>query len=161
MTSGQTILLVDEAATVAFGQQLAKASGGKGVIYLYGDLGAGKTTLCRGVLQQMGHDGAVKSPTYTLVEPYNLVSGQVVYHFDLYRLGDPEELELLGGREYFNQSALCMIEWPERGAGFLPAADLKLTLQYQQGARTVEVLPASQHGQDIAAKLVHDRKVNH
>ncbi|MBU2706203.1 tRNA (adenosine(37)-N6)-threonylcarbamoyltransferase complex ATPase subunit type 1 TsaE [Zooshikella marina] len=161
MTSGQAILLVDEAATVAFGRQLAKASGGKGVIFLYGDLGAGKTTLCRGVLQHLGHEGAVKSPTYTLVEPYKLESGQVVYHFDLYRLGDPEELEFLGGREYFNQSALCLVEWPERGAGFLPPADIKLTLQYQQGARTIEVLAFSQHGQDIAAKLAHDRNVNH
>ncbi len=121
------IELADESATVAWGQRLGQVVKKGGVIYLQGDLGAGKTTFTRGVLRAFGHDGAVKSPTYTLVEPYHF--GAInVYHFDLYRVVDPEELELIGVRDYFSAQALVLVEWPSRGEPLLPAPDLTVNL---------------------------------
>jgi len=124
--------LANEAATLAFGAALAQAISGIEAphalsIWLHGNLGAGKTTLCRGFLRELGHAGAVKSPTYTLVEPYELVSGQV-YHFDFYRLKDPQELEFIGAHEYFAQGRVCLVEWPERGGDRIPPPDLVLEL---------------------------------
>lgn len=131
--------LADEAATVAFGEALgAQLSLHSDCIsvHLDGDLGAGKTTLTRGVLRYFGHTGAVKSPTYTLVEGYELAP-RWLYHFDLYRLGDPEELEYMGIRDYFTDRSICLIEWPERGAGILPEPDLVASLKVQAGGRLV------------------------
>ncbi len=132
------IELADEHATVAIGAALAKLLPKKGVIFLHGPLGAGKTTLVRGLLRAMGHQGSTKSPTYTIVEPYQLAQ-QTVYHFDLYRMADPEELEYLGFRDYLAEQSLCLIEWPEKGEGFLPKADMELSLSYQGEARRINL----------------------
>ena len=122
--------LADEQTTVGAGERLAVCLQPGVVVYLCGQLGAGKTTLTRGILRQLGHTGAVKSPTYTLVEPYEQLAIPV-FHFDLYRLGDPEELAYMGVRDYFHPNSLCLVEWPERGQGFLPEADIRLELQPQ------------------------------
>ena len=124
-------------------------------IYLHGDLGAGKTTLCRGFVQGFGHRGAVKSPTYTIVEPYELANINI-YHFDLYRLDGAEELEFIGVDNYFNQpNTVCLFEWPERAAAALPAADLTLFLSdYCTGTAGYEVAPATSDPYACARKLV-------
>lgn len=133
-----TLELSAEAATLALGAALAQAVVPGLIIWLEGDLGAGKTTLVRGILHGLGHAGAVKSPTYTLVEPYRL-AGRTVYHFDLYRLNDPEELEFLGLRDYLSGSGICLIEWPERGAGVLAEADLEIAIERSPDGRVVRM----------------------
>ncbi|NQZ22380.1 MAG: tRNA (adenosine(37)-N6)-threonylcarbamoyltransferase complex ATPase subunit type 1 TsaE [Colwellia sp.] len=148
--------LTDESATIAMGKQLAdivKNSLKQGlVVYLYGDLGAGKTTLTRGFVQGMGHNGHVKSPTYTLVEPYELNDWQV-YHFDLYRLSDPEELEYMGIRDYFADNCCCFIEWPEKGLGMIKAPDLQINLAYSDEQRTLSVQAKTALGEQVLAEL--------
>jgi len=147
-----TYFAADETAMVAFGGTLADALSGHGVVFLQGDLGMGKTTMCRGVLQHFGHIGAVKSPTYTLVEPYELPQ-TTVYHFDLYRLGDPEELEFLGIRDYFSDDALCMIEWPDKGTGVLPQPDLEVSIEVENAGRRISWRAASDSGVQAAQRL--------
>jgi tRNA threonylcarbamoyladenosine biosynthesis protein TsaE len=123
-------------------------------VFLSGPLGAGKTTLMRYILQAMGVSGRVKSPTYTLVEPYTLREG-IVYHFDLYRLESPEQLETIGIRDYLDQKALCCIEWPEKGQGYLPDCDLMITLSFKHDPehRQLTVKGETEQGQALVKAL--------
>lgn len=122
------------------------------VIYLNGDLGAGKTTLTRSIVRAFGHNGNVKSPTYTLVEEYNLPP-YALYHFDLYRLADPEELEFMGIRDYFRAQTVCLLEWASRGEGMIPEADLVIQLDYAEKGRDIRLLPQSELGNAIFAEF--------
>ena len=148
-----TYSLQTDDATQAFGACLGQALGLQGaIIYLCGDLGAGKTTLSRGLIRSLGHQGAVKSPTYTLVEPYDHFDFPL-YHFDLYRLSDPEEVEFLGVDEYFAPPAVCLIEWPGRGRGHLPAPDLTVRLEIAGAGRLLTCETGSPTGLEIAERL--------
>ena len=131
-------MLDSASATEALGAGLAAGLTPGCVIYLRGDLGAGKTTLVRGLLHGLGHGGAVKSPTYTLVEPYEIGQWRL-FHWDLYRLADPEELDYLGLREQCDGAAMLLIEWPERGHGELPPADITVTLDYAGEGRSAQL----------------------
>lgn len=144
--------LPSEADTVALGQRLATVLTKGGVLYLQGDLGAGKTTLSRGLIQSLGHAGAVKSPTYTLVEPYELACGKL-YHFDLYRVVDAEELELMGIRDYFDPAAIVIVEWPDKGGDLIPEPDLILELEKSGSGRSASLIPNTQLGLEMAKKL--------
>ncbi len=164
------------------GAQLAVLVPAGMIIYLDGDLGTGKTTLVRGFLRALGHQGAVKSPTFTVVEPYSLdynklynyneleeelkldanldtkeelkKSGLKIYHFDLYRLEDPEELEYMGIRDYLDGQAIALIEWPDKGVGVLPRADLIIKITHQNQGRGIELVSQSIIGAAIVSKLV-------
>lgn len=120
----------------ALGARLAQLAPAQGVIYLIGELGAGKTTLVRGYLRSLGHQGPVKSPTYTLIEPYELGQRRA-YHLDLYRMSDPQEVAYLGLRDLLEGEATLLVEWPECGRGYLPAADLDILLTYAGSGRDV------------------------
>ena len=136
-----TYLAANEVEMVALGEQLGQAFiryTGALSVHLLGNLGAGKTTLTRGILRAFGHTGAVKSPTYTLVEVYELAA-RTLYHFDLYRLGDPEELEYMGIRDYFADNTLCLLEWPARGTGVLPAPDLVIDISVAGEGRRIDL----------------------
>lgn len=146
------VFLTDEAATVAFGQTLAKACNGHGLLTLSGNLGTGKTTLSRGLIQSYGHKGAVKSPTYTLVEPYEIGLLRI-YHFDLYRMEDPEELEFIGLRDYLAEDALVIIEWPEKAAGVLPVPDVEFTLGIENKGRVISWIARTELGKQISQSL--------
>jgi len=145
-------LLADEAATLELGARLAQALCPGTVLYLYGELGAGKTTLTRGLLRGLGHHGRVKSPTYTLVESYPLPT-LTVHHFDLYRMADPLEWEDAGFRDYFSPETLCLIEWPDKAAGLAPAADIELTLAIIDEGRHFTIHALTEQGRACLARL--------
>lgn len=144
--------LVDPAATEAFGRRLAEMSPAGTRIYLTGGLGAGKTTLVRGYLRGLGVSGAIKSPTYTLVEPYECKSRRV-HHFDLYRLETPEALEYLGFRDYLDGVSDCLVEWPEQAGGLLPEPDVHLFLEVAGAGRQLELEAATDNGHNILKSL--------
>ncbi|MCW8931464.1 MAG: tRNA (adenosine(37)-N6)-threonylcarbamoyltransferase complex ATPase subunit type 1 TsaE [Gammaproteobacteria bacterium] len=191
--------IIDENAMTELGAKLAMVSVPGTIVYLDGDLGAGKTTLVRGFLRSQGYSGAVKSPTFTVVEPYTLdnnkfynyneleddlkldgdnnsvthsisnkntesdreqIESQVqrVYHFDLYRLEDPEELEYIGIRDYLDGHAIALVEWPEKGYGVLPQADLIIKITHQKQGRKVELQSHSEVGTVIVSKLVSNER---
>ena len=139
-----------EADTERLGAALAPQLRAGLVLFLHGELGAGKTTFVRGILRGLGYTGAVKSPTYTLVEPYQM-GDLTIYHFDLYRLNDPEELEFLGVRDYLEGSGVCLVEWAERGAGVLPAPDVDIAIERQEERRVVRFTSRTENG----AVLLH------
>jgi len=151
-----SLFLKNEEAQLKLAKSIARHTKAGCVIFLEGDLGAGKTTFVRGFLQSLGFIGNVKSPTYTLVEPY-LINGQQIYHFDLYRLGEPDELEYAGGRDYFDEQSICLIEWPEKATGYLPVADVLCQLSYktEQGheGRLCELSSNTQKGSEIIDSL--------
>ncbi len=150
------IILENSEETEAIGAALWPILPEKCLVYLYGELGAGKTTLIRGLLRAAGYTQVVKSPTYSLVEEYE-INGRRVYHFDLFRLKDPEELHWLGIDDYLQQTALCFIEWPQMGAGFLPVADLVINLQQQADKRLIEI-KALQVNKNKFCKLIWKNK---
>lgn len=140
-----TVLLATAADTEAFGARLFQAHQQFKLVFLSGDLGVGKTTLVRGFLHAAAYQGPVKSPTFTLVEEYQIQDLKIV-HFDLYRLTDPEELECIGFSDYLDQDTLCFIEWPEMGTGFLPEPDLTLSLTSTDRGHFLNILPAPSSG---------------
>jgi tRNA threonylcarbamoyladenosine biosynthesis protein TsaE len=146
------ISLPDEAATVAFSARLARALLPGMVIYLRGDLGAGKTTLVRGVLHALGYRGRVKSPTYTLVEQYE-AGGLHLRHFDLYRFRDPEEWESAGFRDEFDGRNICLVEWPQQAAGLLPAADMEIGFEILPQGRNIIIQAYTKTGDECVIKL--------
>ena len=133
----------DDEAMRALGARLAAECPSHILIYLDGDLGAGKSTLARGFIKGRGYSGHVKSPTYTLVEPYQTASG-IIYHLDLYRLTDPEELEFIGIRDIVSDDAVCLVEWPDKGQGLLPAPDLLVRIEHLTQGREVSIDRASE-----------------
>ena len=143
--------LADAEATEQLGAQLARAAT-PAVVYLHGDLGAGKTTLVRGLIHALGYDGKVRSPTYTLVEPY-ACKPCTVFHLDLYRLADAEELEWLGLRDMLEEPSLLLIEWPERGEGQLPTADLTIDIEYSGSGRLARMEPSTAAGRQLLTGL--------
>jgi|SRR5471032_229372 len=148
--------LHDEAGTAALGTALARALAPGLVIYLHGDLGAGKTALTRSLLHAAGHVGTVKSPTYTLSEPYAIQLGGrsiSVIHFDLYRMGSPEEFLDAGFREDFNGDNICIVEWPEKADRVLPAADINLFLTVAGNGRDVELQASTALGNSCLQRL--------
>ncbi len=152
MTEVHQCELANEEETLALARKFSQVLQAPLVVYLEGELGAGKTAFCRGVIQAMGHSGAVKSPTYTLVEPYQL-QGWRIHHFDLYRLADPEELEYMGIRDYFSEDTLNFIEWPDKGYGWLPGADIEIRIEYAGTGRKLTFSALTEAGQKIIKTL--------
>ena len=148
-----TQFLPDEAATVAAGSAIGHALTSGAVVFLMGELGAGKTTFTRGALRALGYAGSVKSPTYTLCEPYDLADAGQFCHLDLYRLSNPEELEFLGIRDYVASGAMLFIEWPSRGEGWLPTPDLQVALVESNNGRELKVTALTDNGEGVLTRM--------
>jgi tRNA threonylcarbamoyladenosine biosynthesis protein TsaE len=149
---GDSAFLPDESATLAWGEKLAAVLKPGLFVSLSGELGSGKTTLARGILRGLGYGGKVKSPTYTLVELYKL-SRLDLYHFDLYRFNDPQELLDAGFRDNFGGGNICLLEWPERAAGLLPQADLEITMAAEGAGRRLSIKAETESGRHCLKKL--------
>lgn len=164
MSNSVTFYFPDENQMLQFGQRFAHAIKTyleqdlhhSCVIYLNGELGAGKTTLTRSIVRAFGHQGNVKSPTYTLVEEYQLMPFSV-YHFDLYRLADPEELEFMGIRDYFRPQTLCLLEWATKGKGLIPPADILVQIDYAETGRNLTLFAQNETGNQIIAKFLSNQ----
>ena len=153
--------VADADAMEALGAAMARQIATGLVIYLVGDLGAGKTTLVRGFLRGCGYSGRVRSPTYTLIEPYDIALDapvQTLYHLDLYRLGDPEELEWIGIRDLMTGTELLLVEWPEQGQGALPPADLVIAIDYRDTGRQLDLRATSERGRRWLAAMPDRRR---
>ncbi|MBV9575734.1 MAG: tRNA (adenosine(37)-N6)-threonylcarbamoyltransferase complex ATPase subunit type 1 TsaE [Gammaproteobacteria bacterium] len=135
-----------------FAEKLATITPAGTVIFLYGSLGAGKTTFARGFLRGLGYEGKVKSPTYTLVEPYDVADKQI-FHFDLYRLKSANELEEIGIQDYFSASAICLIEWPDNGMPLLPKPDLACYIVFTTSGRELRLEACTEQGKKILQQL--------
>ncbi len=144
--------LKDEKETLSLGKKIARILHPGLVIYLQGDLGAGKTALVRSMLKAMGHKDKVKSPTYTLVELYT-ISRLNLYHFDLYRFDSPEEWNDSGFREYFNPESICFVEWPEKGGRLLPEPDIRISLGIEGEGRHVDIDAISEAGRQCLKRF--------
>ena len=155
MTSKQ-IFLADESQQIALAKTVANHLKTSFVMLLKGNLGVGKTTFARGFVQASGFDGVVKSPTYTLVEPYPISYDRMCYHFDLYRLSDPEELEFTGARDYFNETDVCLVEWPENAEGFLPRADWICEFSHHERGRNLLISAATNKGKKLMLQVFSD-----
>lgn len=156
MSNVVVLYLADAEATERLAQVLARTAPMPVVVHLQGDLGAGKSTLARGWLRELGVTGAIRSPTYTLVERYPVPSGEAL-HLDLYRIGDGAELEFLGLDD--TDAALWLVEWPERGGDSLPAADLRIGLAIEGNGRRCELLPLTRNGQDWLGRVAAEQGV--
>ena len=152
MANDITLILDNEVATLACGDKFSRMMTNGLVVYLHGDLGAGKTTFVRGVLHGLGHVGKVKSPTYTLVEPY-IIFNYNIYHFDLYRFRDEEVWDAAGFRDYFNVQSICMIEWPDKAKNVLPEPDIHVHLSLYQNARKIQFSAGSPLGKQCIEEL--------
>ena len=154
MDSEARVHIRSEAEMLQFAAQMANCLQAGDHVYLHGDLGAGKTTFVRGVLHALGHQGPVKSPTYTIVEPYKLADHTPFYHFDLYRMADPEELEYLGAREYFSHETISFVEWAQKGKGWLPRAQLELFIEFEAtGHRHINLVAHDARGREMLGNL--------
>ncbi|VAW50332.1 tRNA threonylcarbamoyladenosine biosynthesis protein TsaE [hydrothermal vent metagenome] len=148
--------LADELQQIALAQKVARHLKSSFVLLLKGDLGVGKTTFARGFVHASGFEGVVKSPTYTLVEPYPIDNDRTCYHFDLYRLANPEELEFIGARDYFNEKDVCLVEWPEKAEGYLPVADWICEFSHHETGRNLTVLAATGKGKKLMLQVFSD-----
>ncbi len=147
------IFLADELQQIALAKTVARHLNSSFIMLLKGDLGVGKTTFARSFIQASGFDGVVKSPTYTLVEPYPISHNRLCYHFDLYRLAEPEELEFIGARDYFNNNDVCLVEWPEKAEGFLPAADWICVFSYYNQGRNLVISALTEKGKKLMLQV--------
>nr|BET44386.1 MAG: tRNA (adenosine(37)-N6)-threonylcarbamoyltransferase complex ATPase subunit type 1 TsaE [Candidatus Aschnera chinzeii] len=147
-----TILLANENKTINLGYQLAKNMKNNFILFLYGNIGVGKTTLVRGFLQGLGYENNIKSPSYSIIESY-LVSDYSVYHIDLYRLNNAREFEILGMRDFLSFNSICLFEWPQNGGHYLPTPDLVIKLSYHLYGRKAKLISHTMYGNIVLQKI--------